>query len=472
MIERHRIVDLLLLYLCVLALGGLAVAQPTQASSKQVPVLEGLRPQIDFWKAIFTTYSSKQVVFHDRDDLSRVYSALDFSALDESGLTDGQIALRRREAVEAEAQRLRTLLIDLSNRGGDYSSLPKEDQRVARLFGARPDPSALAAAAEEGRVRGQTGLRDRFLRGLEISRRYLPMMETIFRAEGVPIELTRLPFVESGFNVEAYSKVGAAGLWQFMPATGRLYMTVGDAVDERRDPITSTVAAARFLKGNYEALGTWPLAVTAYNHGRAGIARAVSSVGSKDLVKIVRTYRGPSFGFASRNFYAEFIAAYEVDRDADRYFGPIRGESELHVETVEVPVSASFASLARAANIDPVTLAELNPAISDEAVSGRLAVPRGYGLKLPHGRRRTFESRGEMITAAASRPAPKPGRRTAAAGRSGAKSRFVRHTVRRGQTLQSIARQYQTTVNQIRRHNRLRNPDTVPVGQTLIIPRG
>jgi membrane-bound lytic murein transglycosylase D len=150
-------------------------------------------------------------------------------------------------------------------------------------------------------------------------------MERIFRAEGLPLELTRLPLVESCFDVEAYSKVGAAGIWQFMPATGRLYaMDVNDSVDERRDPIASTRAAARFLRHNYEALeDSWPLAITAYNHGPAGIRRAISATGTTDIGVIVGRYDGPAFGFASRNFYAEFLAALDVDRHREAWFGKL-----------------------------------------------------------------------------------------------------------------------------------------------------
>src|SRR4029453_7063103 len=97
----------------------------------------------------------------------------------------------------------------------------------------------------------------------------------IFRDEGLPVELTRLPLIESCFDVEAYSKVGAAGIWQFMPATGRLYMEVSSSVDERRDPIPPPRAAARYLSRSYERLGNWPLAITSYNHGPNGMARAI-----------------------------------------------------------------------------------------------------------------------------------------------------------------------------------------------------
>jgi membrane-bound lytic murein transglycosylase D len=176
-------------------------------------------------------------------------------------------------------------------------------------------------AAEDGRVRAQRGIMERFTNGLRTSRLYLPEMERIFRAEGLPVELTRLPLIESCFDVGAYSKVGAAGIWQFMPATARLYMEVNDAVDERRDPIASTYGAAQYLTRAYQRLGTWPLAITSYNHGQNGIARAIDEMGTTDIVRIIHYYDGPSFGFASRNFYAEFLAALDIEKHQEAYLG-------------------------------------------------------------------------------------------------------------------------------------------------------
>src|SRR5207237_2254993 len=126
--------------------------------------------------------------------------------------------------------------------------------------------------------------------------------------------LPRLPLSESCFNLHAYPKVGAAGIWQFMPATGRHFMRVDNLVDERRDPIASTRAAAQFLDRVHDMLGSWPLAITAYNHGPDGMARAVDEVGSSDIGRIVREYQGRAFGFASRNFYAELLDSLAVDR--------------------------------------------------------------------------------------------------------------------------------------------------------------
>jgi membrane-bound lytic murein transglycosylase D len=128
------------------------------------------------------------------------------------------------------------------------------------------------------------------------------------------MELAALPMVESSYNPQAYSKAGAVGLWQFIRSTGKQYLTIKRKRDDRRDPIRATEAAAHLLRHNYETLGSWPLAITAYNHGREGILTARAAVGSSAIEEIIARYNGPRFGFASRNFYAEFLAALEVVR--------------------------------------------------------------------------------------------------------------------------------------------------------------
>jgi membrane-bound lytic murein transglycosylase D len=172
----------------------------------------------------------------------------------------------------------------------------------------------------------------------------------------VPVDLVALPIVESGFRVVAQSSVGAAGIWQFTHGTGRRYMRIDHVLDERRDPLAATEAAARYLRGNYEMLGSWPLAITGYNHGEAGVATAVSQLGTTDLGVIVENYRGRAFGFASRNFYSEFLAARDVLRNAEKYCPGI-GRSGDRLERVNVDRYVALSHLARCAGVDSDTLA-------------------------------------------------------------------------------------------------------------------
>ena len=127
-----------------------------------------------------------------------------------------------------------------------------------------------------------------------------------------------MPHVESSFDVTAFSKAGAAGIWQFTRATGKKFLTVNKFLDERRDPIRASEAAAKLIKSNYERLGDWPMAVTAYNHGIAGVLRAKKEMGTYEAV--FENYSGRLFEFASRNFYSEFLAARHVAKNSRTVF--------------------------------------------------------------------------------------------------------------------------------------------------------
>jgi membrane-bound lytic murein transglycosylase D len=214
--------------------------------------------------------------------------------------------------------------------------------------------------------------------GLKVSGRYMGQMQKIFREEGVPVELAYLPLVESSFNVRARSSVGALGMWQFMPATGKKFLRIDDDIDERRDPFVSTRAAARLLKQNYRLLGNWPLAITAYNHGTEGIFRAMSEVGSENLVEMIRRYQSPSFGFASKNFYAEFLAAVEIASNVGSYFPSLRMHRPVALHEVEIKRPLPLQSLLQPAAISQSDFFEWNPALNSSATT----LPLGYPVKV------------------------------------------------------------------------------------------
>jgi membrane-bound lytic murein transglycosylase D len=467
---------------CILVGGFLhmvAAAEPDAAPQRApagqrvlFPVLHGLEPQVEFWKKIFATYSSRQVVIHDALHLDRVYEVLDFESWSDNGFSDAEIAAYSQDKVRSEKERIRAILLRLhQGEGTDPRNLSPEERKIWGLFADVNNPSKFLEAAADDRIRSQAGLRERFAAGVEVSRRYLPEMERIFRHAGLPVELTRLPLVESCFNLRAYSKAGAAGIWQFMPVTARSYMRVDRFVDERRDPIISTRAAAEHLRANYEVLGNWPLAITAYNHGRAGVANAVATVGSSDLMQIIQRYRGAAFKFASRNFYAEFLAALDVERNFSKYFGKLYPAAPRATESVIVPASTSFHVAARASDVDVETLAELNPALARDVISGRHPVPKGYELRVPVGGAAGFERRCISMAAPKARQVAGVSARARVpkASRRGQKAEYLVYRVERGQTLSTIAKRYGTTVSAIRRKNKLR-ANHIRTGQRLMIP--
>jgi peptidoglycan lytic transglycosylase D len=432
-----------------------------------------LKTQVDFWINVFATYGQRQVVIHDTERLDRIYSVLDFSDLDSESLTETQIQLAIQDQEDAEKARVRALLYRLDQVDPRSDYLTQEEERTIALFANDSSPDKFRAAAD--RLRGQRGLRERFARGIQIAHAYFPTMERIFRDEDVPPEITRLPLVESCFNVSAYSKVGAAGVWQFMPATGRRYLRIDGAVDERLDPILATRAAAQFMRENYIQLGTWPLAIQAYNHGPAGIARAVRDTGTTDAATIIESYRGPSYKFASRNFYPEFLAALHVERNYRKYFGNLPLDPPLAADTVQLAGHTPISAAARCAGTDPWDIVALNPSLLPPVRDGRRPIPSGYALRLPNG----TGDRARSCVANLPAPAPRVARRAspprgAAHRRTDDSARKVRsdaivHRVKRGQTLSQIASLYGCSVERIRRGNKLKG-NKILAGQMLRIP--
>jgi membrane-bound lytic murein transglycosylase D len=202
-------------------------------------------------------------------------------------------------------------------------------------------------------------------------------------------------------------------------------MRVDSLVDERLDPYTSTEAAANLMLYNYRLVGTWPLAVTAYNHGPGGLRRAQDELGTSDIAVIVKRYQGSTFGFASRNFYVAFLAALEVDRNAEKYFGPMTHLPETQSTVVEVPDYVPIDALAKAFKVDMGALQVLNPALRPPIWSGSRFVPRGYGLRVPGAQS------GAEVADAWSRLSPT--QRYLAQRNDGV------HKMRRGETLATVA---------------------------------
>ncbi len=424
----------------VLLPGVLQAEQPPSP----FPYPPALRPQVEFWKRVFTS-SKQMVLLHDSVHML-IYKKLDLRPLyKQYAGRPNTLAHLRKKRIKRELKTIRASLRKL-HRSAKSARLTAEEQRILRLFSTVSGPNKFRQAAAEGRVRAQTGIGEKFHRGIEISGRYMDEMEAIFRRAGLPAELTRLPLVESTFNIRAYSRVGAAGVWQFMPSTGRQFMRINRLIDERRDPIISARAAAKLLRANYERLGTWPLAITAYNHGRAGMARAVRQVGSTDIVRIIRSYKSRTFGFASRNFYAEFLAAVEVEKNAADYFGKLRREAPFRYDEVALDRYLSLGVAARCAGISPERLIDFNPALGRAIHQDRRSIPSGYRLRIPAGTAARF-------------------RRQYAALETNT------HTVRHGQNLAIIAQRHGTNVRTLQQLNNIQNANFIRVGQRLLLPQ-
>lgn len=294
-----------------------------------------LEPQVDFWCKVYAKWGKHQVVIHDNRYLNLIYQIVRLPEPAQDGYyTPEQKAFLERR-LEYWRERLRRLEAKIAN----HEPLSSWEEKLANYVAQRVGLEALAGASE--RVRLQRGLRERFQQGLIVSQQYEPLFRSIFRQYGLPEELAYLPHVESSFQLGARSYAGAVGMWQFTPAAAKTFIG-DDSVQARLNPVLSAHGAARYLRAAYDRLGSWPLAITSYNHGIGGMKRAKEQYGD-DFVKIVQAYDHPLLGFASRNYYAEFLAACEVAKEPSRFFP----ELDLRFAKVQTMPAVQLAAFER-----------------------------------------------------------------------------------------------------------------------------
>ena len=317
---KSRQACLLRIVLLALLAPGLAFAatprtEPPLRFGPEFPVSPAMEARVRFWIRIFTAVSQNEAVLHDRDDLRIVYDVVPYE-------TDAAV-----DSARASYGRLLTSLTvaelfprSLQDEIAASAAPAPERRRLETLFASIAATRLDDYAHAIDNIRAQRGLKEIFADGLMRAELYLPEIRRIFAAAHLPTDLVYLPHVESSFNPNAVSRAGAAGLWQLTKETVDGRLRVAAKADQRFDPLLSSQVAAEYLARAYDVLGSWPLAVAAYNHGVPGLARARAAVGSDCLDDIIRGYDGATFGFASRNFYAEFLAAAHVARNAEYYF--------------------------------------------------------------------------------------------------------------------------------------------------------
>jgi len=426
------------------------VLLPLSARADSIPRPEGIQGDVNFWIRVYTEVTTNEGFLHDERNLNGIYDTLKFDA-GMSSRERQRIVDDRRDRHVATLRRIAAALVSEAGRDG----LSDEDKRVLAMWG--PNPSAILLRDATQRIRFQLGQADRFKEGLIRSSQWETHIAETFANQGLPPELAVLPHVESSFNATAYSKVGAAGMWQFMRSTGRRYMRVDDAIDERLDPYRSTEAAAQLLAYNYRVLGSWPLALTAYNHGAAGMRRAKETVGTDDFVKINRTYNSRTFGFASRNFFPSFLAALTIDENPEKFFGPLQRRPEIKFREISMPAYVRLATLERTLGLDREQLRVLNPAWRPPIYQGTRLVPRGYRLRLPADTAEKWTA--ELLT---SRLPPNE----LYAGQITPRS----HRVRKGESLASIAPKYGLTAARLAEMNGLSSNAQLRAGRRLNLP--
>lgn len=251
--------------------------------------------------------------------------------------------------------------------------------------GARPPEFDFSNPRVDDYVtRFQTDLRGFFASALSRSGRYVPRMSTILEKEGVPQELAYLPLIESGFRTQAVSRAGAVGPWQFIRTTGQRYgLRIDQYVDERRDPVKSTYAAARYLKDLYDMFGNWHLSLAAYNTGERNISRILGKGYADDFWEM--SDRGYLY-HETENYVPQFLAALQIAEEPQAYGFEPSDEQPLHYDLVTIRRSLTLATVAQLSGTSTDVIRELNPALHRGVVP-----PQGYAVRLPKGTKETFE---------------------------------------------------------------------------------
>ena len=409
---------------------------------------EGLRPEVEFWKKIFTEYTSGQAIIHDRRHASIIYSVID--------LTERQRYSQkaRKIKIRAAMKKYKRILHKLNGlKSSNLSALSEEEKSVFRMIKGISGKYSFNRAARNLRV--QDGMKESFQQAMGNASRYLDTMGQIFAQYGLPVELARLPFLESSYNVGAYSSAGAAGIWQLTRLTGKHYLTIDGYVDERRDPVKSTEAAAKLLSSYYRQLESWPLAITAYNHGAYGMKNAVRKTKSRDIETIIKKYKSRSFGFASRNFYPEFLAILEVTGNYKQYFGEIEFTPPDVYDEFILEDYVKMKTLLTYCSLDRKVITRLNPELNESVLESRRFLPKQYPLKVPAGMKERLTREYALIAAAEKRNTI---------------DITKLHHVKSGQNLSSIAKLYNASVKAIIKVNSIQDPDRLIIGEVLKIP--
>ena len=295
----------------------------------------------------------------------------------------------------------------------------------------------------------QTSRKKVFSRWLATSYKYVPMMKEIFRKNSLPEDLVYMAMIESGFNPKAYSRAHASGPWQFIKGTGQRYgMRVDRWIDERRDPEKATIAAARYLKDLYDMFGCWYLAAAAYNAGENKIAQAIEIYNTRDFWEIAKH---PYLARETKDYVPQLIASVIIAKNPEKYgFDDIDYKLPFTYNKVQIPDTTNLKVIAKVCKTDYDTIKTLNPELKKGYTPPNYP---DYEVKVPIGRKEIFAKNFAKT---------EPSERSA----------FIRHIIKRGETLSRIASLYDTGTKPIMQLNNIKNPRGIKAGRALIIPVG
>jgi membrane-bound lytic murein transglycosylase D len=342
-----------------------------------------------------------------------------------------------------------TPLADPAPAGGAQARLPELAGMTEEELRAKYDIPVELNDAVVAYIRFfQTDAREHFSRWLSRSTRWLPSMRVILDKQGVPVDLVYLSMIESGFNAYAYSPAKAAGLWQFMVGTSRRYGIKTDFwVDERRDPIKATEAAAKYLRDlKVRFHGDWYLAWAGYNAGEGKVDKAIRRESTRDFWRMMS--KGRTLRAETKHYVPKLIAAALIAKHPERFGFHVEYEEPFDSDEVVIPDATDLKVIADAAGTTIEKIRELNPELR------RFCTPPGESnVRLPKGSKDRFAANFEKVG---------PEERL----------RFTQHKVEKGEPLAKIARAYGVSEAAIMRTNGLKSYRQVKVGKVIVIPVG
>ena len=425
--------------------------------SDDFPCPDAIKRRVDFWIQVFKGWGMESAIFHDPDKPERVYSVLNTG----EGCGRGV-----RKEIKKERKRLKNLLNKVARKVESGSVMTSDDeQHIASLFS---NTSSKRIRSAGDKIRCQSGVKDSFLSGLQRFNRYRYLVDTVLSQYNLPKDIRYLPFVESSYNPKAYSKAGAAGMWQIMPKTARnLGLELDATIDERLDPEAATHAAARYLTKSKKSITElansikpgiddseiYPFVITSYNFGLNGMRRAIRAI-EPNYLKVIQEYKSPSFQVAVKNFYASFLAARHVAINSASYFGNVSQSDKLYYNTVVLQQPTSLDRIKKVFSVTESDLKPLNLGLTRFIWNGWRMLPAGYQLKLP------FKSdgyRSEVSFMASLAPETAP---------TGAQE----YVVRKGDTACAIARALRINCRELINVNQLGKRGLIRIGQKLLIP--
>ncbi len=424
---------------------------------KIFPCPDELKSRVSFWVDVFTRYGSDTIVLHDSHYPHRVYKVIK---------TKARCSRRKepRSIRNAKSQIRKQLLKIADMRSKGITRFSGEQFHIAEML-KNDKPSEIRKAAK--RIRCQGGVADQFYAALTRHDRYGPMVVKTLKQAGLPTDIEYLPFVESSYRPTAYSRVGAAGMWQIMPRTAKvLGLKISSTVDERLDPVLASGAAARYFLDSRKKLGNkartiksakkhslYPYVITSYNYGAAGMLRAMDKVGT-DYMDVLNKYKARGFQIAVKNFYSSFLAARHVAQNVEEYYPNYRPVQTLVLDVVTIKTPVSTERLMKVFSVSEKTLKEYNPSLMRLVWSGRRFVPKGYKLKLPKAK----GGRSVQVSKLNSLRAEEP------------KYAEYSYRVKRGDTACGIAKKEAVSCRELILLNNLGRRAFIRTGQILTIP--